>query len=370
MVLDLPEFAPIRKKFPTSPGSNIKPGDRVVVYKIWRYYGSLKQFLPYNTVFSPYQDEVIMFMNSSAFITTYEQALAYKNNWIEQTKNDILSAYGGTPFGPGNFVSDESLDMIILGWSPYISPVSLFQDGDKILSDEEILDQIRKLYCVVQKEPHPIDGTPSGTFLLCGKAEDHELAYLCKNIIGGLDAFDGYVDSKYVSAYSVDLLTDEEKKNQDECAACKRWAVVCGPVEEDWTPEPHLPIKTHVSLYSPYDLYNAIGVYKSFDDATKESNKCNNKIKWKYVPPIIGELSGKCVEISECCGQGYDTLFECECSSYDPPPEKCTCSWVCEGGLWTKTAGCDNCVDPNQTLPCDENNDGATTTTLCLDDDI
>jgi len=60
------------------------------------------------------------------------------------------------------------------------------------------------------------------------------------------------------------------------------------------------------------------------------------------------------------------------CSKVKEEYEKCCgdCYWQCDGGsqMWVKTAGCDNCVDANQTLECNEDNNGATTLTLCLDD--
>lgn len=308
-----PTFAPIRKPFFPPSRFDPKPGDRVVVHTIWSYYPSLDQFLPANMVFAPYQDEVVLFANGSAFITTYGAALEYQRNWIEQTKNELSAS---------NF-HKNAIDNIIIFFSPRISLASNVEDEyGKVSSDEEILDKFKKLYCVIQNQQSPLDGTPSGTFLFCGKAEDHELGHICKNIIGGEDLDGFYPNSKYFSQYSVDILTNEEEENQDECAACKKWALNCYSAME-FAIEDLEAFTTYVSLYDPTSTEDTvIGVYKSFDDAIKASNKCNSNLKWACLQENQYGVS-QCVQISECCGDGYDTLEECECSCYDPPPDHC-----------------------------------------------
>jgi len=313
-----PTFPPFNKP-PLDP---IGKDELVVVHDRHYYEPSLDMFLPMNLGYSAYREEMIVLPGNSAYITTYAAALYEQRRFTNDSKSDILE-------NPNSVLKDNDLDRNIETFSPTITPVKdISAEHDKV-SNEDIISSLKRLFCLVLLEDDPITGAKKGTYFGCGLAESHEEDYV---------AIDAYFlntgilfkPSKYIGVYWVGLDVTMDSPNM--CDACKKWAVKCTPIEDRlFLNELGLDAGfTDVEPYVDGEDENVIGVFKSFNDATQFSDKCNKDITWvckdqrEFPYYAIGDAIYRCFPYSKCCvPDGYDTENEC----IDKCPNPCpTCA--------------------------------------------
>lgn len=240
--------------------------------------------------------------NNSAFVATFDQYLAFKEEKLVEFANQIPGGLLSQQLFGGAEVEDiqAKKDFIERGGNFGFFLPNFYHINGKDIID---IDSIKYEYCRYDRN--------TSEFIDCGKAEFHELGYMSRGT------------RKVIIEQSPESLGE---KSKILCEHCPGWIVSCRSVD----------LNSFALVLDPSskDLLQQLednGVFykkfKSLEEAKKFMREENAKTKW-VVRPI--QEASVCEEICEICMESREGLIDCGPFDNLTDCESCEERWYCD----------------------------------------